>query len=83
MTGLNQLPTHKRWSLPLTKLIAHVDGVASPNTLYLRLDHKEVNTRLIVSHLNASQFLQMNTTLQYVHTESDFFPPRVEEGGIQ
>ena len=67
----------------MTKWISHADGVASPNALYLRLDHNEVNTRLIVSQMDARQFCQTKTTLQYIHMESYFFLPRAEEGGRQ
>ena len=34
---------------------------------------KKANTRLIVSQLAAIQFRQMNTALQYIHTEGGFF----------
>ena len=65
----------------MTKWTTQEDGVAYPNTLYFFLGQKEANTSLIVSQLSAIQFRQINTGLQYVHTEGGFFLPRVEEGG--
>ena len=39
----------------------------------MRLDNKEAHTIIIVSHLDVSQFLQMNKILQYVHTDGEIF----------
>ena len=60
-----------------------MDELASPNALYLRMDHKESNKTLIVSHMDDRQCHQMNTMLQFVHMKCEIFLPRVEEGGIR
>ena len=73
ITGLILLPTQKRGGVPFTKRKNQVDGLASPTALYLPLDHKEANTRCIVSQMAAIQFLKMNMTLQYVHIEGGIF----------
>ena len=57
-------------------------GVASPTALYLRLEHKEANKRLIFSQMDAIHLQKMKTMLEYVHTKGGMFLPRVEEGGI-
>ena len=53
MTGLTLIPTQKRGILPLKNRTTQVDGVAYPTALHLCLDHKESNTRLIVSRMAA------------------------------
>ena len=73
MTGLTLLPTHQIGSLNLTKWKIQEYGVSYPTTLYLRLEKKESNTRLIVSQMAAIQFCQTKTALQYVHVEGGFF----------
>ena len=81
ITGSKLLPTQKKGGLPSTKWTTLADGAFYPTALYLRMDYKEDNTRLIVSQLAAIQFLQINTTLQFVHMEGRIFLPRVEEEG--
>ena len=59
------------------------DGVAYPITLYLRLEQKEANTRLIVSQLAAIQFRQMKTALKYIHMEGRFVSTKCgRRGGV-
>ena len=70
MTGLTFLPTHQRGILLLTKWTPHDNGVASTTALYLCLDNKEENTRLILYQMDARKFRQRKMTLKYVHTES-------------
>ena len=81
ITGLTLIPTQKRGGVPLTKWTTQADGLASPTALYLHLEHKDANKIFIVSHLATSQFLQMKTTLQFVHMEGENFLPEVGEGG--
>ena len=73
MNGLKLLPTHKGGGLTFTKWKTQVDVVVSPTALCLCLEHKESNTRLIVSHMFARQFHQMKTMLKYVHMEVGIF----------
>ena len=58
-----------------------MDLVASPTSLYFSLDHKEANTRLIISQLAAIQLHQIKTTLQYVHIEGGKFSTNGGKGG--
>ena len=80
MIGLTLLPTQQRGSLNLTKWTTQADEVDSTAALYLSLDHKEANTRIIISQLGASYFCQIKTILQFVHMECESVLPRVEEG---
>ena len=80
MAGLTLIPTHKRRRLPFTKYTTQADGLASPTSLYLSLEHKEANTSFVFSHLDAIQFLQMKMTLQFIHIEGGFFS---NKGGIR
>ena len=73
MTGLTLLPTQQIWRLNLTKWTTQEDGVASTTALYLRLEHEEANKRLIFSHMDAIQFHQMKTMLQYFRMKGGFF----------
>ena len=57
----------------MTKWTTQADEVDFPTVLYLFLDNKEANTRIIVSKLAASQFQKIYTTIQYVHMEGEFF----------
>ena len=80
MNGFTLLPTYKRGGVTFTNWTTQADGVDYPTALYLHMEHKEANTRLIVSQLAASQLRQMNMTLQYFHMEGGFFLPRGGEG---
>ena len=81
ITGSKLLPTQKKGGLPSTKWTTQADGVASPTYLYLCLEHKESNTRTIVSRMDAIQFHQMKTTLQRLHMErGDFYTKDVQRG---
>ena len=80
ITGLTFLPTQQRGIISLTKWTTHVDSVSYPNTLYLSLKYKGGNTSTVVSQLSDRNFLQMKTTLPYLHMEGAIFLPVVEEG---
>ena len=71
MTGFTLLPTQKRGILTSTKWKTQAYGVPSTIPRYLRLDHKEDNTSVVVPHLAAIQLRQMKTTLQFVHMEGE------------
>ena len=60
-------PTQKIGSLPFNKCATQADLVTSTTTLYLRLGHKEANTRIIVSQLAAINIHQMKKILSYIH----------------
>ena len=57
----------------MKKWTTQAGGVASPTALHLRQNHKEANTRLVVSQLAVRQFHQMNMMLQYIHMEGEIF----------
>ena len=81
MTGLTQTQKQLRGNIPSTKWTTQADGVASPIALHLILYNKEANKSLNVSQMAANQFLQIKTTLQYIHMEGRIFLPDVEKGG--
>ena len=79
MTRLSLVTTQQRVILPSKNYSTHADGVASPTTLYLCLEHNESNTSFIFSQLSANQFRRTKTTRQFLHMEGGIFLPILEE----
>ena len=64
MNGFTLIPKQKRGGIPLTKWKTQADRVASNTDLYLPLNQKNDNKSLIVSHMSASHYHKMKTTLK-------------------